>query len=69
MTTLTINKSNCVDNKLHTPNRNAISIIAQNAYDADEFTFCEVCEQNIERWYNDTDPERLPMWTSWVVSK
>ena len=35
----------------------------------EQFTFCEVCENNIERWYNDTDPERLPMWTDWKVSK
>jgi len=26
------------------------------------------CENNIERWYNDTDPDRLPMWTDWKVS-
>jgi len=60
MTTLTINNV-C---KKHTPHLPAISEVNDN-----QFTFCEVCEQNIERWYNDTDPERLPMWTSWVVSK
>jgi len=34
----------------------------------DQFTFCTECENNIERWYNDTDPERLPMWSDWKVS-
>jgi len=60
MTTLTINNV-C---KKHTPHVPAISMVHD-----DQFTFCEVCEQNIERWYNDTDPERLPMWTDWKVSK
>jgi len=49
--------------KKHTPNKIAISEVGDNQY-----TFCEVCESNIERWYNDTDPERLPMWTDWFVS-
>jgi hypothetical protein len=48
----------------HTPNKSAISEYADT-----QFTFCEICENNIERWYNDTDPERLPMWTDWKVSK
>ena len=60
MNTLTINKV-C---KTHTPNKSAISEVVDT-----QFTFCEECENNIERWYNDTDPERLPMWSSWVVSK
>jgi hypothetical protein len=42
----------------------AISEIADT-----QFTFCQDCENNIERWYNDTDPDRLPMWTDWKVSK
>jgi hypothetical protein len=57
MTTLTKTKE-------HNPMLSAISEIGD-----DQFTFCQDCEQNIERWYNDTDPERLPMWTDWVVSK
>ena len=57
MTTLTINEV-C---KVHTPNKSAISIVGD-----DRFTCCEVCENNIERWYNDTDPDCLPMWTRWV---
>jgi len=59
MTTLTITQ--CAK---HTPNKSAISEVND-----DQFTFCEVCEQNIERWYNDSDPERLPMWTDWKISK
>ena len=57
MTTLTMCKE-------HTPNKSAISEVGD-----EQFTFCVDCEQNIERWYNDTDPERLPMWTEWEVSK
>jgi hypothetical protein len=57
MTTLTKTKE-------HSPMLSAISEIGD-----EQFTFCQDCEQNIERWYNDTDPERLPMWTDWVVSK
>ena len=60
MTTLTINEV-C---KVHTPNKNAISVVAD-----ERFTFCEVCENNIESWYNDTDDDRIPHWTSWKVSK
>jgi hypothetical protein len=50
--------------KEHTPNKPAISEVVDT-----QFTFCEECENNIERWYDDTDPERLPMWTDWKVSK
>jgi hypothetical protein len=50
--------------KEHTPHLSAIS-----SHNDEQFTFCEVCENNIERWYNDTDPERLPMWTDWKVSQ
>lgn len=57
MTTLT----KCVE---HNPMKSAISNVGD-----EQFTFCQDCEQNIERWYNDTDPERLPMWTDWKVSK
>jgi hypothetical protein len=60
MTTLTINKV-CIE---HTPNKSAISDVADT-----QFTFCEMCENNIERYYYDGDPERLPEWTDWYVSK
>jgi hypothetical protein len=50
--------------KEHNPMKSAISEYADT-----QFTFCQDCENNIERWYNDTDPERLPMWTDWKVSK
>jgi len=49
--------------KKHTPNKSAISEVGDNQY-----TFCEICESNIERFYFDGDPERLPMWTDWFVS-
>jgi len=50
--------------KEHTPNISAIS-----SHNDEQFTFCEMCEQNIERWYDDSDDERLPMWREWKVSK
>jgi hypothetical protein len=59
MTTLTITK--CAE---HAPHKPSISEVQDT-----QFTFCETCENNIERWYDDTDPERLPMWTDWKVSK
>ena len=62
MTTLTITK--CSPFSEHNPMKSAISEIGD-----EQFTFCQDCEQNIERWYNDTDPERLPEWTRWQVSK
>jgi len=57
MTTLT---KVCIE---HTPNKSAISDVADT-----QFTFCEMCENNIERYYYDGDPERLPEWSDWKVS-
>ena len=50
--------------KEHTPNISAISNVGD-----EQFTFCENCESNIERYYYDGDPERLPEWTDWYLSK
>ena len=50
--------------KDHTPMVSAISNVGD-----EQFTFCVDCEQNIERYYYDSDPEQLPMWTDWYVSK
>jgi hypothetical protein len=50
--------------KSHVPNKSAISEIGDN-----QFTFCEECENNIERYYYDSDPEQFPTWTDWKVSK
>ena len=60
MITLTINTV-C---KEHTPNKSAISEVSD-----EQFTFCMDCENNIERYYYDSDPEQFPMWTDWKVSK
>ena len=57
MTTLTL----CKD---HSPMVSAISNVGD-----EQFTFCMNCENNIERYYYDSDPEQLPMWTDWYVSK
>ena len=58
---ITLENKKCVG---HNPMKSAISEVSDV-----QFTFCQDCENNIERWYNDTDPERLPMWTDWKVSK
>ena len=50
--------------KTHVPNKSAISEIEDS-----QFTFCESCESNIERYYYDSDPEQFPTWTKWEVSK
>jgi hypothetical protein len=50
--------------KSHVPNQSAISDVND-----EQFTFCEVCESNIGRYYYDSDPEQFPMWTDWKVSK
>jgi hypothetical protein len=50
--------------KEHTPNKIAISEVGD-----EQFTFCENCENNISRYYGDHDPERLPMWTDWYLTK
>ena len=50
--------------KEHTPNISAISEIGD-----EQFTFCENCENNIERFYDYGDIEVLPMWTDWYLSK
>jgi hypothetical protein len=50
--------------KEHTPMVSAISEVGDNQY-----TFCMDCENNIERYYYDSDPEQFPMWTDWYVTK
>jgi hypothetical protein len=59
MTTLTINDV-C---KKHTPNK-----IAQSFHNDACYTFCEVCENNIESFYIEHDSDRLSMWSEWKVS-
>ncbi len=48
----------------HNPMLSAISSVGDEQY-----TFCQDCEQNIERFYDYGDIELLPMWTDWYVSK
>ena len=49
--------------KDHSPLVSAISEVGDNQY-----TFCIDCENNIERYYYDSDPEQFPTWTDWKVS-
>ena len=60
MTTLTINTV-C---KEHTPNISAISNVGD-----EQFTFCEMCENNIERFWLEFDGDRLDMWSKWTISR
>ena len=50
--------------KEHTPNVLAIS----NVGDA-QFTFCEICENNIDRFWLEFGGDRLDMWPNWSVTK
>jgi hypothetical protein len=34
-----------------------------------EYTFCETCEQNIDRVYFYDDYDRLPFYTDWSLTK
>ena len=52
----------------HTPHVSAISTVYGMGVDI-EYTFCEECEQNIERDYFYDDYDRLPFYTQWKVSK
>ena len=60
MNSLTINDV-C---KKHTPNK-----IAKSFHNDTCYTFCEVCENNIESFYIEYDSDRLSMWSDWEVSK
>jgi len=48
----------------HTPNISAISNVGD-----DQFTFCEVCENNIERFWLEFDGDRMDMWSKWTISR
>jgi len=50
--------------KEHNPYYSAISEVGDFQY-----TFCQDCEQNIDRFWLDFGMERLPMWSDWSVTK
>jgi len=64
MTTLTLTNNIDLCAKAHTPHKESISVVAHNADDADYYTFCEVCEQNIEMFsfYDDDCGVRYSKW-------
>lgn len=64
MTTLTINNNTTTCVKGHTPHMESISFHNETRY-----TFCEVCEQNIDSFYIDDDYDRLPFWTKWSITR
>ena len=53
---------------IHTPHMESISRV-DSTYSMSEYTFCEDCEKNIERFYIDDDYDRLPYWSKWGVTK
>jgi hypothetical protein len=63
MTNLTLNKIHT-----HTPHKEAVSRVIHSFEDETQYTFCEECEQNIDRscFYDD---DRGIVWTKWKVSK
>jgi hypothetical protein len=50
----------------HTPHMESISYVSSEEA---EYTFCEDCEQNIDRFYIDGDDDRLGRWSQWRVTK
>ena len=67
MTTLTINNNittTCLDE--HTPHVESIS--TTGIYYDTEYTFCEVCENNIDRFYIDATTNRLGYWSKWSIT-
>ncbi len=67
MTTLT-NTNTTLCDKGHTPHNEAISVVYGFGVDV-EYTFCEVCENNIERDYFYDDYDRLPFFTKWTITQ
>ena len=69
MTTLTIN-TNTIDicSKGHTPHKESISVVAHNFDSADYYTFCEVCENNIDM-FSFYDDDRGMVYTKWSITK
>ena len=68
MTTLYKSKALCVGDKFHTPNKQAISVIAYSFADGEAFTFCEVCEQNISQ-FSFYDEDRGIVYTKWEIEQ
>jgi hypothetical protein len=66
MTTLYKNKALCVGDKFHTPNKQAISVVAYSFADGEAYTFCEVCEQNISQ-FSFYDEDRGIVYTKWEI--
>lgn len=52
----------------HIPFTPAISTIANNFDEDTQFTFCQECEQNIER-FSFYDEDRGSVYSKWKVSK
>ena len=64
MTTLT----NTIKCDKHVPHIESISLVVHSFDDAVEYTFCENCEQNIDR-FSFYDDDRGIVWSKWSVTK
>ena len=52
----------------HTPHTEAITEISHN-FGADQYTFCEECEQNVSRFWLDEESDRLGRWSKWHLTR
>ena len=68
MTTLTINNNTTLCDKGHTPHKESISVVAHSFYEADYYTFCEVCENNID-CFSFYDEDRGIVYSKWSITK
>jgi hypothetical protein len=68
MTTLTNNTTTTtLCSKGHTPHKESMSSIMGFGVDT-QYTFCEVCEQNIERDYYEAEDDRSARFSNWYLS-
>lgn len=51
----------------HVPHVESIS--TTGFYYDTQYTFCEVCENNIDRFYIDPETDRLGHWSKWSITK
>ncbi len=49
--------------EIHNPMVSAISTVQD-----EQFTFCVDCEENISRFYIESDGDRLGRWSDWKVN-
>jgi len=53
-----------IKKKEHNPMLSAVSTFGDT-----QFTFCQECEQNIDRFWLEFDGDRMDMWSDWRITK